>query len=100
MRTTIREQQNRKSLGATNLNRLRFRGKTFRSSLENLRACPDSIEGMNGKEVESMSVFPFMLSMVEAFLGFCRIILQGISMNFVVIPPRFQVRQLSPRTFD
>ena len=81
MRTTIREQQNRKSLGAANLNRLRFRGKTFRSSLENLRACPDSIEGMNGKEVESMSVFPFMLGMVEAFLGFCnsRIILQAIS---------------------
>jgi hypothetical protein len=44
--------------------------KNRRSSFENLRACPEFIEGTNGGAVEIIADFPFMLSLVEAFLGF------------------------------
>ena len=35
-----------------------------------LRARPELIEGTNGGEIEIFGDFPFMLSLVEAFLGF------------------------------
>jgi hypothetical protein len=35
-----------------------------------LRARPEFIEGTNGAGVEIIGEFPFMLSLVEAFLGF------------------------------
>jgi hypothetical protein len=39
---------------------------------ENLKACPEFIEGTNGGAVEIIGGFPFMLSPVEAFLGLLR----------------------------
>jgi hypothetical protein len=35
-----------------------------------MRVCPEFIEGTNGGAVEIVGDFPFMLSIVEAFLGF------------------------------
>jgi len=47
----------------------RFRWKTLGLSFESLRVCPESIEGTNGGAIEIIVVFPFMLSLVEAFIG-------------------------------
>ena len=37
---------------------------------ESLRVCPEFIEGMNGRVVEFIGNYPFMLILVEAFIGF------------------------------
>jgi hypothetical protein len=37
---------------------------------EKLRVCPEYIEGTNGEAVEITRELPFMLSLVEAFIGF------------------------------
>jgi hypothetical protein len=44
--------------------------KNLRSSFESLRASPQLIEGTNGGAGEIIGDFPFMLSLVEAFIGF------------------------------